>query len=491
MKINTRKSKYDDFKVLSGRELDRAVAKYCKDEVRMSASKTSERGVGDKNLSKYYKHTSDPVDMQASHRTASKLFAKAKNSASPYKEATALLADTNFVEDLWETKLFLRYSAKMMDAISEYISKAAPMFSNNIKIFLNDPSPSLSKYITELLKLYLCFSSYVEADDRDSLFIFDLFAVSSIPVICSKEKYKAFLDWICNRSNSPAIHDLVDKVIRNVIKNDLRCRVLVIECSETNYSTPSPIKKENLMQLLPAYIGDLRLILTEMLTAAYYEISLYYDSTHSEDRSESILRDEIQTLEKRKKSLTAELSSAQEKIADQERTIAKLRAQIGEQASVKPDKPDASEVDELRAQNDTLAAKYDNLLVKYNQLKDSVRGSNADETSVEFSDDESEQEAVPLVESSFDTNLPLLFVSDKRPVFEQNIKQMFPNAEFTLCNGFIDVSRFAAVVMVTTYISHSYYKKLKDLCKRRNVPYIHSSSTNAEIIKGLLEDNLK
>lgn len=135
----------------------------------------------------------------------------------------------------------------------------------------------------------------------------------------------------------------------------------------------------------------------------------------------------------------------------------------------------AEENRSLYRQNKKLQTYYSALRSKYERLKSEMGNSVID-----IEEDEREEM------KEVDVNARYLFLLYDNIGCRQNIKEAFPNAEFTSKVVPLSSHIYDMVVSLTECIDHSNYLAMKKQCKIHGVPFAHSPYSNIDMIKTVI-----
>lgn len=82
-----------------------------------------------------------------------------------------------------------------------------------------------------------------------------------------------------------------------------------------------------------------------------------------------------------------------------------------------------------------------------------------------------------------DTTKKYIFIMDGYPFGEEQILKTFPNSQ--IVGDYVEFNPLTvdAVVCITSRVKHYVYYSTKDYCKKKGVPFIHSTRANPEMIK--------
>lgn len=138
------------------------------------------------------------------------------------------------------------------------------------------------------------------------------------------------------------------------------------------------------------------------------------------------------------------------------------------------------EYQELQQRYQELSQKYNKLKRLYDSLNDkyeSLKGSLNDTS-------ESQPETNPsdTKEIKIDFNKQYIFACLDQTNFQQNLKEVFPNASFITSPRDPLPAKYDAVIAITSYIRHELYFHLKTRCESRGIPFIHCQNTNINLI---------
>lgn len=86
--------------------------------------------------------------------------------------------------------------------------------------------------------------------------------------------------------------------------------------------------------------------------------------------------------------------------------------------------------------------------------------------------------------------LRLLFIISDRCTFLKELQAAFPNAKITFKNYQLSIPKYECVVVFTSYVNHTTYYHVKDICKQTNTPLLHCANSNIEKVKELLDEKI-
>ena len=75
------------------------------------------------------------------------------------------------------------------------------------------------------------------------------------------------------------------------------------------------------------------------------------------------------------------------------------------------------------------------------------------------------------------------FVMSPWPLFEGQLKEVFPNATIVSKMEIISKETSDLVIFMTSHMSHKFYKGIKNQCRDEQIPYLHFNSTNIKKLK--------
>lgn len=120
--------------------------------------------------------------------------------------------------------------------------------------------------------------------------------------------------------------------------------------------------------------------------------------------------------------------------------------------------------------------KYNELLEKYNALK--LQTSASDDDGTDYSTQGFKE---------LDLDGKYLFIADEgRANIVNNIIETFPNSTVSQDNFNLSAETVDMVVILSSLIDHPTYHNIKNQCKVKNIPLIHCSNTNIDIIKNYM-----
>lgn len=229
-------------------------------------------------------------------------------------------------------------------------------------------------------------------------------------------------------------------------------------------------------------------VLSYLLSRLLFNISIFLSSSSSlqkalEEEEIKKIKEERDELKKELKKKERELSEKERESKEKEEKISVLTSKLLKKEKEKEKEQDASaeienlsyEKKSLLRQNRKLQGYYSDLLSKYEKLKEKMReeGEDVEEEKVE------EMKEV-------DLNARYLFFMGNDIGCRVQIKEMFPNAEFTCKAINFSLTSYDMVVVLTGCVEHKYYYKIKEQCKIHGVPIAHCPHSNLEMIKTMI-----
>lgn len=224
------------------------------------------------------------------------------------------------------------------------------------------------------------------------------------------------------------------------------------------------IPEIELVRIINDTVINCSAIVTESFKHVLFDISVA-DQTNKTlaNKDKQINKWKTETLELRKK-----VKKQEKIIATMEKEAASSKDEIYEDLVDKNT--------ELARRELKLKKKYGDLLSKYNDLKSKIGDCSADDSNY------STQGFKEL-----DVNGKYLFVADEgRTNIVNNIIETFPNSTVSQDNFNLTAEAVDMVVVLSSLIDHPTYHNIKNQCKVKNIPLIHCSNTNIDIIKSYM-----
>lgn len=371
----------------------------------------------------------------------------------------------NFTDfDNFQSKRFERYIAKARDNVGVYLNTIYSYY------FLTDES-----IVTDLNTIIIdVFRAYFEGTDEESNLphVINTFNKSSLPPILSIfnifNKYSVdALEYNIDSqkmeifNNKRMMSSIIDDEFIETSKDFIKRKALINEnISEHNYFLTLPETNEDIVQFIHILFNriyiDIERIIKSKITDEYLHV-VSDNMILTLDKENETLKKDIEQLNKKISSLEYKNKSLQAKIDNNDKILKEKVNEINEDKSF------------LERQNNKLKNKYDDIVHKYNILKDSVDNPDIIEEVHKYKE--------------VDLNLRYLFVISEEATFMNVISDTFKNATFVTESKSINENKIDMVISITTHIDHSTYYSIKNQCKTKNIPFLHCTFSNVDLIK--------
>lgn len=326
-----------------------------------------------------------------------------------------------------------------------------------------------------------CFSKWV-MDERKSRYKFDLiYSNDDLKYYHNLDAFGAFLIDAGEFKDSGLLH-FVSEELRRACKE--RVRIHSISTHDM-----FPIEKSNYFKTLvdnPIEAYELHAIVFNRVL--YSMENLFTRQTVSTCVS-MMAEDQYQKMQKYLDSQTQAIELQQDLLNKKDLEIQKLKTELETKEhqveSFKANNQIKNEKDcknALKRENNKLKLKYGLLLEKYNALK-----STSDENLSACVDTEHE------TLKALDYDAKYVFIVGDRTNLKKQILSKFKNAAFIESGPQmkkLNVNQAECVIVMTNYVSHNIYLKVKEKCKNNNVHFVHCNNFNVELIEQLLINEL-
>lgn len=227
-----------------------------------------------------------------------------------------------------------------------------------------------------------------------------------------------------------------------------------------------------------------REIINDLIPRLLFDISLLFSSS----LQKAMENEELNKARKERDELRKELKKKEKELAEKDRVskekdekISLLASKLSKKEKEK-ERDNSEEVENLSYENKSLLRQnqklqnyYSDLLSKYEKLKEKMQeeGKDVEEEKVE------EMRKV-------DLNARYLFFMGDDIKCRAQIKEMFPNAEFTSKSSNFSLTAYDMVVIMSGCVDHKHYWRIKEQCKIHGIPFAHSPHSNLEMIKTMI-----
>lgn len=353
-----------------------------------------------------------------------------------------------------------------------------------------------------------------------------------------KEKEKFVLMVKSQIKNEPSVAYVNDSM-RGLLKNDFVTYDFIKKCSSAASSSCVLFETKNENEELHSYTildiinAELKIacsnwirrqsFLSQSITKANYQLTLPEDDTdllfiyedvvngvgeciqnyaidmkafqqaRSERDNDMIdsYREEIQSLKKEIKRIKKENERLNERVEHTNKKAFELlyqRKQSGNdvQEQIKEATAEVTkENTEIRRNYMKLDKRYHDLQKKYNRLKHQ-QGNAENEQDFLVAEDSSEQDI-----DTLDKNGRYVFVMDDPASYTKKFSDEFPNSICADSNVKIDANKTDLVIMLTSHLGHDTYTPIRAQCKINEIPLVHCTHSNLDIVKEAMKSVLK
>lgn len=136
----------------------------------------------------------------------------------------------------------------------------------------------------------------------------------------------------------------------------------------------------------------------------------------------------------------------------------------------------AEEQNDLARANQKLKSRYNGLYEKYQKLKK--------ESETDMKGEVKEEQPIAEV----DRNARFVFLAHENNAFQANLLKEFPNARFIADIADLSAEATDAVICISRHITHPAYYGVKAQCKTKKIPFLHTPSTNVDLIMEVISN---
>lgn len=387
-----------------------------------------------------------------------------------YKNRYSFIYDDDF-----RGKRFSRYVEKTKSYIFENYAK-----KYYLKIISDFKIVNLNDFVIKIFHLYYAYlkNNFFENDENES----NNKSIESEGILRAFHKYTLIdFDLGIDRRNllekfltypylkkgmkGFSLNYFIDEEIKNACADFIRKKSL----SNKN------LDKSNYFLTLPDSDIDAIYIFEDVINRVNVDVSRFIRSEitswYNEASRDEVLKGLHEELDE-EKDYTCEL---EEELKKKNKECLILKEKLGKIEIIEEEKRRIINDDywSLEKQHLKLKEKYNNLLSKYSTLKDTAK-----------IDSQNEQAELQFID--VDVNKRYLFIAYDDITFKDNILNVFKNSFFSDKNFNIDSNSVDIVIVLTTHIDHSTYYSVKEQCKTKNIPFLHSSFNNVDLIKELI-----
>jgi hypothetical protein len=281
------------------------------------------------------------------------------------------------------------------------------------------------------------------------------------------DKYKFIEKYICDRLLEFYNDETYDSELINISESVFNDAVTAFLSRNYIYENITTV---NYMTNLPDDT-DLNCILVDYVSLLYVRVLMYYiekivsNKLEIKEKELDDIHNTISTLTDENRKLKATLAKEKLRYKDVDELIDRLKIEAEEGTK-----------SQQELFNSAITEK-DREIRRLEKQIESLKNKQHNNTIVEEPDIIEEE----IIEC--DTSLNYVFVMTKWSVqFEQQLLEAFPNA--TIMNSSDNwTDNIDLLVFITTHLKHNMYYKIKNTCKNNNIPFIHFSSTNIDLLK--------
>ena len=361
-----------------------------------------------------------------------------------------------------------RFKADFSDEVAWMLNYTdlASLFARTLYMHFDDHKPTLNYKETpeEPYKNYFFTSTKLSKEDLNKLCRF--FDGEPLPYGEKTVKYaemfddeftsscESLLNWQLVQDDNMNIDNFLFSVSSKRVDEDMR------------YEIGNKITRE----LTPRLFSDIFILFSSSLNKSFEEEEI------------KKIREERDELKKELKRKEAELKEREEEVKEKNDKISSLSSQLlkkeeeGEKEREEEIEALSEENKNLIRQNKKMDSLYSDLFSKYRKLKERV-----EEGGEEIEEEEKVEEM-----KEIDLNARYLFFMGADIKCRTQIKEMFPNAEFTDRSSNFSLTAYDMVVIMTGCVDHKHYWRIKEQCKIHNIPFVHSHHSNLDIIKNAI-----
>lgn len=406
----------------------------------------------------------------------------------PYVQTFQEKMLSSFAIEIIETKQFDRYVEKIKNQIFDYINSQYSVNEKNGKNYTLNWFKA--RVVAAFIPNEMCDSDIkipINNRIKGNLFyiidhnvgnILECFYNEEENIV--EEKYiKKIYDELKDLIYDDPIKDHSFELIFNQCLKSAAIRMLgYISAENTN------ISKENyIFQTLPLKESDLCHLIYETIRSMYWRYALFIRAVYEEDMIARKINRKVGSRDDKISDLKAEISMLKKVNKEQATALAKAQHYFSQQDAEKDERYNLlyQTNQELVRKQAKSKRRYDDLLEKYNNLQKQVSSAKPITNDTDFKE---KNELVPL-----DMNGKYVFtVLECFTTLSANIVKMFPNAVVTDGSNLPDNADMFVVLSEAT--SHTYYKKIKNHCKAKNIPLIHCTYKNLDMVKELMEQHM-
>lgn len=362
-----------------------------------------------------------------------------------------------------------------------YIDKMNKILSDKMKICSSDDTKyTLYNVVVQISLTKICYDMRKYSDKISKLLDnygnhpYDLYLSISpnmcFDKLCENEIFKSLAEKVCIQYLMKESYDnlylwMAEQEFVQTLEDFLICKYVRMHNEEKFLASYQLDPSDTDLCLIQKYFFD-KVYNNIILLISYHDMSLVTKSVNNykknikEDYNEKI--DKIKELEK-------QIQDEKQRGKDFLPTLMRLKkeAEEGTQAQQELFNNAITEKDrEIRQ-----------LEKQINSLQDKLANINAQS-------DVKDEEITNLIQPvECDTTLRYTFVLHSYPEFENMLKEAFPNCNIVNSSDLFNYNNTDLTVFITRHLKHNMYYKIKSVCKANNVPFIHFSSTNIDMLK--------
>jgi len=363
------------------------------------------------------------------------------------------------LKDDFRGKRFSRYVGKVKSELYEFVKQATPNFELIYK-YKGFQTTNIADYFYANLVIYTHSLDDTFPYVKQLLHLFNIPEVPS--VILDPKNLELIEDTL---SQGEVIYSMIESELENV------CQDYIAYMDGKN----KDVNEINYIKMtLPLSNTDCLKLLNEsffkMIVSLEHLIMINND--YSTDLGKEII-DACKQLQ----FMNEENEQLKEKLQTETELVEKLKNTIHENEE-KHRKLLNKTTEELRREN------YE-LLKELDQLKEKrTINEKIEKEVIQEKIKEDVQEKINVQQ------LRLLFIISDRCTFLNELQAAFPNAKITFKNYQLSIPKYECVVVFTSYVNHTTYYHVKDICKQTNTPLLHCANSNIEKVKELLDEKI-
>lgn len=376
----------------------------------------------------------------------------------------------NFIKSEENSNQFIRYKEKTRKNILVFLKEYFP--------FVFTPDEELREKLpfeVDSFEDFICYMCWTGINDgwdlMDFLHDYEVDDDGDMEETGNREMQKYMLSIKNRKYNS--LNEIIDMEFSSALKKHVtRCIVADPTIEEGNY----------VRRTAPNTVLDILQILDDTVNWVYIDLQRMFRSSFREGL---IQQGKEFLLDGMKKEVDQKLSQAAMQIEELEKENEELKKQLArkeeelktagrEEAEKTLDIMTEEQVDLART-NHKLKTRYNNLFGKYQKLK------GEEEEEKEFAKEEQ-------LIMEVDKTARYTFLAHENSAFQSNLLKEFPNARFITGNADLSADGTDAVIVISRHISHPVYYGIKAQCKAKKIPFLHTPSTNVELITEVLSN---